>query len=241
MIPVAAQPEPPKEEYDFHHDVYERGEDAIRQLAGLTPLRVWAGRKIKKQTDDVSKVTPAMLRDYDYWTRAMPALHRAYGGMCAYLARYIELVEGPTTDHFVALRNGADLMLAYTWSNYRLACSLVNGFKSAFAEVLDPFEVGEGWFALDLVSFKTIVGPLCPQERLDAARATITRLGLDRSEVAETRRRAANVYLSPPSGKPPVPLWFLEQNEPFVARELRRQGHLRPEDAPPTATPPASR
>jgi hypothetical protein len=101
-------------------------------------------------------------------------------------------------------------------------------------DVLDPFEIGDGWFALDLNSFKTVVGPQAPPERSDAITATIKRLGLDSAEVAETRRRAANAYWSPPAGKPPVPLWFLEENQPFVARELRRQGRLRPEDLPPS-------
>jgi len=234
VIPVAPPPEPKLPEYDFHHDVYERGEDAIRQLAGLSPSRTWRGRKVKKRVDDVAKVTHAMLREYDHWTSAMPALHRAYGGMCAYLARYIELDQSPTTDHFVALRNATDLTLAYTWSNYRLACSLVNGCKSDFADVLDPFEIGEGWFALDLNSFKTVAGPNAPHALMTAIQSTITRLGLDSPEVAQTRRRAAYKYWQPPPDKPALPLWVLEENQPFVARELRRQGRLRPEDLPPS-------
>lgn len=231
VIPVARQPEPTPPGYDFNHDVYERGEDAIRQLAGLPPLRTWRGRKIAAQVSKTAQVTNTMLREYDYWTRAMPALHAAYGGMCAYLARYIELDQSPTTDHFVALLDSTDPMLAYTWSNYRLACSLVNGCKSHFADVLDPFEVGDGWFALDLNSFKTEVGPRAPPDRVDAIKSTIKRLGLDGREVAETRRRAANLYWSPPPGGKPLPLWFVEQQHPFLARELRRQGRLTPADA----------
>lgn len=216
--------------YDFHHDVHERGEDAIRQLAGLKPLRKWKGRKIKARVMKPEEVTHDMLRDYPYWTRAMPALHEAYGGLCAYSARYIELVEVPTTDHFVALKNATDLMLAYTWSNYRLAHAYFNGAKSSIPDVLDPFEVEDGWFALDLGTFKTVVGPKAPAGRVDAVRKTIKDLHLDSPELAETRRRAANKYWAPPAGKPPLPLWDLEQDEPFVARELRRQNWLNPED-----------
>ena len=39
----------------------------------------------------------------------------------------------------------------YEWANYRLACSLMNARKDAIASVLDPFEIEDGWFALELV------------------------------------------------------------------------------------------
>ena len=230
VIPVAPQPEPRLPAYDFHHDVYERGEDTIRQLAGLAPLRTWKGPNVTARVARIEDVTHTMVRDYPHWTRAMPALHRAYGGYCAYLARYIEPVETPTTDHFVALRNATDPMLAYTWSNYRLAHAMVNGVKSAIPEVLDPFEIGEQWFALDLVTFKTVLGPKAPPEKREAVGRTIDVLKLDGRELATTRRRAAERYWSPPRGKRPIPLWSLEQDEPFLAYELRRQGRLNPED-----------
>lgn len=231
MIPVTARPEPRVPDYDFHHDVYERGEDAIRQLGGLPALRTWKGPSIKARVGRIDDVTHSMLRDYPYWVRALPALHHAYGGYCAYLARYIEPVETPTTDHFVALRNATDPMLAYTWSNYRLAHALVNGVKSAIPDVLDPFDIGEGWFAIDFGTFETVIGPKAPPEQRSAIQRTITALRLDGRELAVTRKRAAERYWSPPRGQRPLPLWSLEQDEPFLASELRRQGRLNPEDA----------
>ncbi|NJK32920.1 MAG: hypothetical protein HC927_11225 [Deltaproteobacteria bacterium] len=230
MIPVVPRPQPEPPEYDFHHDVYERGEDAILQLAGLPTLRKWPGRKIQARVDAIEAVTHDMLRDYAHWTRALPALHRAYDGYCAYLARYIEPVETPTTDHFVALRNMTNPMLAYTWSNFRLAHAYVNGVKSAIPHVLDPFEIKDGWFAIDFGTFETVVGPDAPPEHRHAIARTITDLRLDGRPLAITRRRAAERYWSPPAGLPPLPLWALEQDEPFLARELRRQGRLNPGD-----------
>ncbi|MEM9461421.1 MAG: hypothetical protein AAGF11_45070 [Myxococcota bacterium] len=231
MIPVTPQPEPKPPDYDFRHDVYDRGRDALRQLAGLPPLHKWKGKNIKERVRRLTDVTAKMIRDYPYWTRAMPALHRAYRGYCAYLARYIEPVETPTTDHFVALRNATDPMLAYTWSNYRLAHALVNGVKSAIPGVLDPFEIGEEWFAIDLGTFETIVGPKAPTEKIEAVVHTISALKLDGGELAATRRRAATRYWTPPVGRAPLPFWSLEQDEPFLASELRRQGRLNPGDA----------
>lgn len=230
MIPVLPRPEPELPEYDFHHDVYERGEDAIRQLAGLPALRTWKGPNIKARVSRIEDVTPAMLRDHPHWRGAMSALHRAHDGYCAYLARYIEPVEGPTTDHFVALRNATHPVLAYTWSNYRLAHGLVNSVKSVIPDVLDPFEIGEGWFAIDFGTFQTVVGPKAPAEQRQAIERTIEALRLHGRELATTRRRAAERYWSPPRGQRPLPLWCLEQDEPFLASELRRQGRLNPED-----------
>jgi hypothetical protein len=226
MIPVAPQPEPRAPDYDFHHDVHERGEDAIRRLAGLPALRTWKGPSIKARVGRIEDVTHSMLRDYPYWTRAIPALHRAYRGYCAYLARYIELVETPTTDHFVALHDSTDPMLAYTWSNYRLAHHLVNSVKSAIPDVLDPFEIGEGWFAIDFGTFETAIGPKAPSEQRSAIQRTITALRLDGRELAITRGRAAERYWSRR-----LLLKSLEDDEPFLASELRRQGRLNPEDA----------
>ncbi|MEX1366271.1 MAG: hypothetical protein AB1Z98_24315 [Nannocystaceae bacterium] len=230
MIPVVEQPQPRPPDYDFHRDVHERGEDAIRQLAGLPPLRTWPGPNIKARVERIEDVTHSMVRDYPYWTRAMRELHRAYQGYCAYSARYIEPVELPTTDHFVALRNATDPMLAYTWSNFRLAHALFNGFKSSISDVLDPFEIGDGWFALDFGSFKTVVGSQAPVKERVAIARTIEALGLDRRELAATRRRRAEAYWSPPHGLRPIPFWSLERDEPFLASELRRQGRLNPED-----------
>lgn len=230
MIPVVCQPEPKPPAYDFHHDVYERGEDTIRQLAGLPPLRVWPGETITPRVSRIEDVTAAMLGDYPRWTRALPALHEAYGGLCAYLARHIDLVETPTVDHYIARRHAKPLMLAFTWSNLRLSHHYINGVKSDLADVLDPFEVKEGWFALNLASGETVPGPTAPPDRLADIQRTITLLQLDRGRVVKTRQRAIDRYRRPPPGQRFIPIWLLEQDEPFIAHELRRQGQLNPGD-----------
>lgn len=231
---MSAQPVPTRVGgYDFNHDVWERGEDTIRQLVGMEPLRTWQGRRVVAKAESVADVTVAMLRKHAHWRRAMPALHKAYAGYCAYHARYLEMIEGPTTDHFVALSTAGSgsmdtLMLAYTWSNYRLAGSYVNGVKSAIADVLDPFEIGEGWFALDLGTFKTVVGPCAPLERTSEIDRTITALKLDKDPIVTCRSRAADLYWL---DEDHLPLARLAEDHPFVAAEILRQGFLRTEDA----------
>jgi hypothetical protein len=97
-------------------------------------------------------------------------------------------------------------------------------------DVLDPFEIRDGWFAIDFGTFETVIGPDAPSTQLEAIEHTIRALKLDGRALARTRRRAAERYWSPPRGLPPLPFWALEQDEPFLAKELRRQGRLNPGD-----------
>ena len=65
----------------------------------------------------------------------------------------------------------------YEWSNYRLACSLMNARKGV-ASVLDPFEIEEGWFALELVDFQVVPGEGLSADVVGAVSETIERLRL---------------------------------------------------------------
>ncbi len=219
MIYVVRQPEPTLPEYDFNRDVRQRGKDMIRQRAGLEPnYGPWRGQKIKKKVDSIGAITKEMVREFAYWTRAMPALYKAYHGICAYDARYIELIDNPTTDHFVPL--DSDIHKAHDWHNYRLAGSRANSLKSD-KDVLDPFLIKDGWFAIDLYTYKTIVGPKAPPTRRKSILATIKILKLDGTDLTGHRTRQARLYFA---GKMTFSLF--RQEEPFLANEIRRLGAL---------------
>ncbi len=141
-------------------------------------------------------------------------------------------------DHFVAITR-TELDQAYEWDNYRLACSLMNACKSDFTDVLDPCEVEDGWFELDLNTLE-----VKPAGALDSAlrqrvEGTIERLKLNSRECTNARRERFDEYWYPQVDGQPIPLWHLEKWAPFLAREMRRQGRIRPEDAAPLAAPPA--
>lgn len=113
-----------------------------------------------------------------HWRRCLRDLHAAYDGICAYAALRIHDVDGVrSVDHFRP--KGAYPALAYVWENYRLACTRMNGRKGDYEDVLDPFEVVDGWFVVDFT--KGAIGPA--PELVDPERArvvaTIARLGLD--------------------------------------------------------------
>jgi hypothetical protein len=151
------------------------------------------------------------------WRGCALQLWEAYQGVCSYLCILIHRGTAlRSVDHFLAKSKRRDLI--YEWSNYRLACALMNSRKREFEDVLDPFEVEDGWFILEF-SFLQIL----PNPDLDAAtqarvQATIDRLKLNDNECLQAR---ATYY--EPYRRGLLPFKVLEQWSPFVAAELKRQ------------------
>lgn len=113
----------------------------------------------------------------------------------------------------------------YEWSNYRLACALMNSRKSEAADVIDPFEVGDGWFALEFDECQVICVTGVDVTTATKVDATITRLKLNDEDCLKARREYARSYQD---GE--IELSYLERRSPFIAQELRRQGKLRQGD-----------
>ncbi len=152
------------------------------------------------------------------WRDCALQLWEAYHGVCSYLCILIHRGTAlRSVDHFQAKSKRRDLI--YEWSNYRLACSLMNSRKREFEDVLDPFKVEDGWFILEF-SFLQIL----PNSELDTAmrvrvQATIDRLKLNDNECLQAR---ATYY--EPYRQGLLPFEVLERWSPFVAAELKRQG-----------------
>jgi len=229
MIHVERQPEPRPPDFDFDREVRQRGLSALAELTGQAATLRRRGRKIQKRAEKLTELTPEMLRQYAYWTRALPALHKAYRGICAYACIYIEPITGPTVDHFVAITRSAPHE-AYEWNNFRLACSLMNARKNAFPDVLDPFDVQDGWFALDLNTFEVQPAEGIGAELKQRVENTVDRLALNSRECVTMRKRWFDAYWLPKNPTQRVPLEFLENQAPFLARELQRQGRVHPTD-----------
>lgn len=228
MIRVEKQPEPRAPGFDFDGRVRQPGLSALAELIGDPPTVQRTGPRIKPRATRVEDLPPSTLRKYHYWTRALDALHAAYGGRCAYASFYIEPLTGPTVDHFVAICR-AEPQEAYEWGNYRLACSLMNSRKNDFAGVLDPCEIEDGWFTLDLDTFDVVPGEGLDDSLRQRARETIDHL-LNTPECKSMRRRYFELHWAPKDPTRPIPLWFIEEQAPFLAREMRRQGRVRSEE-----------
>ncbi|MEM9458208.1 MAG: hypothetical protein AAGF11_28795 [Myxococcota bacterium] len=114
---------------------------------------------------------------------------------------------------------------AYEWSNYRLACSLVNAKKTARTTVLDPFEIAHGWFALELVCFQVRPGQGLDSTIRQRVQHTINALALNDRRYRDQRAEYAHAYFDRE-----ITWSYVVRRAPFVAYELRAQGRLHPED-----------
>lgn len=134
---------------------------------------------------------------------------------------YIHPVTGSATvDHYIAKSN--DVSRAYEWNNYRLACGIMNSRKRDFSDVIDPFDMWDDTFHLDLVT-----GSISPNPGLDAqsrqdAENTIQRLGLDDAECRKARTDYYDEYIAKE-----ITGAYLKKKSPFVWKEADRQGVLR--------------
>ena len=201
MIRVSPAMEPPQ----FDEQVRQPGLALIAQLAA--------------EVGSASAIPAGQLKPY--WRRALDDLLTSYNRTCAYLSLHIPRAVGaPSVDHMVAKSSAWDQV--YEWSNYRLACLLMNARKGV-ADVLDPFEIGEGWFALELVAFQVVPGSGLPANVHARVVDTIATLRLSDSVCCEARAAYAQAYWNGD-----VSLSYLQRCAPFVARELERHGRLTP-------------
>ena len=156
----------------------------------------------------------------DYWRRCLDDLHRLYEGICAYACVYIPKVTGGrSVEHFAPKRKHPQY--AYEWSNYRLVCCVMNSRKRDFEDVLDPFEILDGWFHLQLTTMKVVPNDSLTPEIIKPVEDTIKRLKLNDPDCIEARSNYYEEYIS---REDPLPFRLLKKWSPFVAMEVERQG-----------------
>lgn len=227
---------PAAEPASFDAAVRRKGLLALAEMTGKQPPhpRI-AGRPFRQLTREIVKPDNTtekipITQEADipssklpaYWTEALDDLMTAYCRICAYSCFRIHPVTGGRSVDHMAPRSRA-WNNVYEWNNYRLASTRLNSRKADFEDVLDPFEVQNGWFVLDLVGFQVL-----PAHNLDEAtrsqiQDTIDRLGLN--DFRSDRERDAENYWA---GE--VSFNVLLEESPFVAMELQRQNRLREED-----------
>ncbi|WP_309891534.1 hypothetical protein [Archangium sp.] len=216
MISVAPAQEPPH----FDTKVRQKGLSAIDELVGRKPRLKRPGRRRKKIANREADIPADAFPPF--WRDALEDMLQAYERRCAYLALYFEHATGsPTVDHVIAKSRQWDKV--YEWSNYRLCAALINAKKNDLTSLIDPFEVADGWFALEFVGFQVIRGPNAPANRLTQIDATLPILNM--RDCIKAREEYVTSY-----EQEGIPLDYLKRRAPFVAAELKRQGLLREED-----------
>lgn len=232
--------EPASEPEGFDAAVRQPGLRAIAELVGEDPDPVESRRRNRRGRprsrptvkDDQGVERPITRREdipADYFPTLwrgewLDELLKAYKRICAYVCIYIEPVTGAASvDHRVPVSERWDRVCE--WTNYRLACSLMNSRRGTIQRVMDPFEVENGWFQLELTFFQVVPAPNLDETLTIRIRDTIDQLELNDTGCCGLRRQYAEDYQN---GL--IHLAYLERRAPFVAMELRRQGKLRADD-----------
>ena len=110
-----------------------------------------------------------------YWTKFHSELRIAFRSLCAYGAMF---EPSGTCDHFVS--RDEDPSRLYDWSNYRYASGWFNSRKGNLKSscVLDPFEVGDDWFEVDLRTLELCLTEHVPASHRERAELMLDKLGL---------------------------------------------------------------
>ena len=139
---------------------------------------------------------PTYDRPYDYWSEFEPDLRAEFGGLCGYCAM---LIMRGQVDHFIpvaVLKQTERDREAYEWANFRYADGGINQKKHKKI-VLDPFEVEDNWFEIQLPSLQLVLTAAVPHSQRALAEFTIGPAGLglrDDESVIRYRREWFEAY-----------------------------------------------
>ena len=177
--------------------------------------------EVKVPGDAWLAINPAAARPPALWAPYTARLSEAFSNLCGYAAMHDPT--GGTVDHFLSFKHHR--RLAFEWSNYRFASGPLNSSKrDADDAVLDPFDVGVGWFEIILPSLQMRVTDAVPDEYRAKAEFTLTRLKLrDGERVIRWRRSWYRMYTG---GQ--LTLDGLRSVAPLLAAAVEAQGQAAP-------------
>ena len=168
----------------------------------------------KVRKPGLRKLKSSGMADPAIWRLCLEDLHDAYNGICAYLGIRIPRGTGArSVDHFVARKS--DISLAFEWSNFRLACALMNSRKNKFDDVLDPFKVDDSWFFVNQLNGSIRPASGIPDTVTKQVKDTIDRLGLDEPDCR--RARIEHIDLFHTLGRKSD---YLDWHSPLLAKVL---------------------
>ena len=201
--------------------------DRRRQAAGIM-IRVERTTEPPNFDEDVRKPGMRWLAEHDpskkrppsYWREVHLPLRKAFHHRCAYTAMVVS--GGGTVDHFVSVkeaRESGSSELIYEWSNYRFADSSINSSKQDLRSsmLLDPFNIEDDWFEVQLPSCQLRVTELCPASHRERASFMLDRFRLNSERWVDIRRVWLDCYEKSPD------IAWLETVAPMLARAVRKQ------------------
>jgi hypothetical protein len=171
---------------------------------------------VKRPGKDWLKNNPKAQRPKALWTEYTADLAAGFQNLCGYAAMLDPT--GGTVDHYLSFKNHRNL--TYEWSNYRFASGTLNSSKkNEDDKVLDPHDVGDGWFEILLPSLQMRVTDLVPQDMRAKAEYTLKRLKLrDGERIIKWRKSWYDMYLANE-----LPLAGLRKVAPLLAQAVERE------------------
>lgn len=153
--------------------------------------------------------------DNPLWRFFRDPLREGFADRCGFSAM---LDLDGVVDHWISVKS--DRELAYEWTNYRFASGALNSAKKPAWEgrLIDPFEVGEGWFEIILPSLQLVITEKLPDELRDKADFTLEKFRLGNGERATRHRRAwLELY------EQGLPLGQLRKVAPLLAQAVEKR------------------
>lgn len=178
--------------------------------------------RVRKRGQQWLAENPDKKEPRPYWQEFKHQLWLAFGKRCGYSAMF-DPTEG-SVDHFLSAATHREL--AYEWSNYRLASTVLNQRKKT-SRVLDPHEVSEGWFEILLPSLQLVATDKIPAEARELAQFTLKQLRLGHDEqILRQRQQWYEMYRQ---GK--LSLDGLRDMAPLIAAAVEKHGPFPPPQA----------
>jgi uncharacterized protein (TIGR02646 family) len=179
--------------------------------------------EFRKKERTTSEPTPeeweTFWKSFGYWTEFSADLDDGFNGLCAYTA--LSTNGANEVDHFKAKSENPDS--AYEWNNYRNTTGSTNKKKNRSNKpILDPFEIEDDWFEVNLFTGEISVSTQVPADMKERAENSIKVLGLDSSRNEKARKRLALVPLKKKNHHNEGVLECIEQASPLVARAVQK-------------------
>jgi hypothetical protein len=167
--------------------------------------------------------TSADFEKHPYWRKILRELRSAYRNVCAYSCHFVPYDVGTdTVEHY--LPKVPHPQEAYEWSNFRFVCGRLNGRKHTFQDVLDPFQIENGWFVIEFPSLLVKPADQLKPAVAGAVQDSIDRLKLnDESTCLKQRSQYVSDFCE--LGQEFFDI-LLIRDAPFIAAEIVRQNLL---------------
>ena len=148
--------------------------------------------KVKTPGDAWLSSHPTAARPPALWVPYTSTLAEGFANLCGYAAMHDPT--GGTVDHFLSFKHHRNL--AFDWTNYRFASAPLNSSKRAADDsVLDPYEIGAGWFEIILPSLQMRLTNTVPPALRAKAQYTLERLKLrDGERIVRWRQSWYQMY-----------------------------------------------